>query len=246
MNTPWIFGRDQELARLRDRLQQRRSLLVHGPAGVGKTALLKSAISSLPMFLYCDRSPSVQALFRQLATQLLQSGNPRLKNFCGLGGENKIKTASAVNVKGVIAEALRESHYTLVIDHLTRPAPAFAASIRTVIGWCDTPIIAVARSAHMEDVGALHPLFPDRNDRFELKNFDPDTAQQFIDEVLKRNGPQAENLSEFREKVLAYSQGNPGAIVSMVDMAKWPKYSSTGRIMISPLYIDYRLSRVAG
>jgi len=240
MSEPWIFDRDQELARLRDRLRVRKCLLIHGPAGVGKTLLVNSLITGAPAFLYCERAPSTQTLFRQLAAQLLQSGNPRLKNFCGSGGINEIKSASAVNIKGVITEALRETRYTVAIDHVTRPAPAFAASIRTVIGWCDTPIVAVARSAHMEDVGALHPLFPDRNDRFELKNFDPETAQQFTDEVLKRNGPQAENLSEFREKVLAYSQGNPGAIVSMINMAKMPKYSSNGRIKMAPLYIDFR------
>ena len=245
MDAQWIVGRDQELSRLRDRLHQRKSLLIHGPAGVGKTLLLKYVLSGSPTFLYCERSPSAQAVFRQLATQLWKSDDPRLKTFCGSGGVNEIKSASAANVKGLVTEALRESCHTVVIDHISRPAPAFSASIRTVIGWCNTPIVAVARSAHMEDVGALHPLFPDRGDRFELKNFDPETARRFIDEVLSRNGPQADNLSEFRAKVLAYSQGNPGVIVSMINMAKMPKYSSNGRIKMAPLYIDFRLTWAA-
>jgi len=246
MSNPWIFGRDQESARLRDRLQPRRSLLVHGPAGVGKTILLRSVLSDSPVFLYSERATSAQALFRQLAIQLLESGNQRLKKLWGSGKAKDIESASALNVKGVVTEALREARYTVAIDHVSRPSAAFAANIRTVISWCDTPIVAVARSAHMEDVGALHPLFSDRNDRFELKNFDPETAQRFIDEALERNGPQADNLSEFREKVLAYSQGNPGAIISMINMARMPKYSSNGRIKMVPLYIDFRLTWAVG
>lgn len=246
MTGTWIFGRDQELARLRDRLEARKPLLIHGPAGVGKTLLLKSLLPNLQDALYCETTPSIQVLFRELASQLLRSGDSRIKRFCAAAGITAIKSVSAVNVKGVVTDALREGRYSVIMDHVSRPSSAFAAGVRTVLGWCETPIVALARSAHMEDIGALHPLFTDRTDRFELKNFDPETAQQFIDEVLQRTSLQAENLPEFRDKVLSYSQGNPGSIISMVEMAKWPKYSSTGRIIISPLYIDFRLSRIAG
>ena len=39
----------------------------------------------------------------------------------------------------------------------------------------------------------------------------------------------------------ALREGNPGAIVTMVDMAGYRKYRSKQHIKISPLYIDYRM-----
>jgi hypothetical protein len=216
-------------------------MLIHGPAGVGKTLLLKSLLPNLQDAVYCETTPSIQVLFRGLAIQLLRSGDPRIKRFCGAAGANALKSVSAVNVKGIVTDALRGGRYSVIMDHVSRPSSAFAVGVRTILGWCETPIVTLARSAHMEDIGALHPLFPDRIDRFELKNFESAIAQQFIGELLERKGLNAENLPEFRDKVLSYSQGNPGAIISMIEMAKLPKYSSNGRIKISPLYIDFRL-----
>jgi hypothetical protein len=48
-------------------------------------------------------------------------------------------------------------------------------------------------------------------------------------------------LAEFLNKILKFSEGNPGAIITMIDMAQCPKYRSEDRIKIAPLYIDFRM-----
>jgi len=83
----------------------------------------------------------------------------------------------------------------------------------------------------MEDSGFVLPMFPDRAERLELRNFDAVTAERFAEWCAHKEALTAGNLEQFLEKVVAYSDGNPGAILQMVRMAKVPKYSSK---VISP------------
>jgi hypothetical protein len=93
----------------------------------------------------------------------------------------------------------------------------------------------------MEDLGFLQPFFPDRSERFEIREFLPTVAERFIEEAARRVGLSAANRSEFLERLLEFSHGNPGAILSMLEMAKHPKYRSAEHIKITPLYLDFRM-----
>jgi AAA ATPase domain len=231
--TEFLFGREQELEALRARLRKPRSLLLYGPAGVGKTHLLKLALPDSPQSLYSPESAGIQSTFRNLALALPRAG--------GKGAEG-IKSKSAVALRGIVIEALRKGKHFVVLDHLKVPSQAFAAAVREITDWGRTSVIAVARSPHMEDVGFLRPLFTERSDRFELRNLARPLAEQFAQECVSRIGLSAYNLREFLDRVLEFSQGNPGAILSMLQMAQHPQYRSAERIKITPLYVDFRLN----
>jgi hypothetical protein len=66
----------------------------------------------------------------------------------------------------------------------------------------------------MEDTGFLQPLYSDRHDRYELKNFDSGTAQQFAHAMVTRAELSASNMKAFVGRVVELSEGNPGAILS--------------------------------
>jgi hypothetical protein len=239
MSTDFIFGRDEELRELRERLQRRRGFLLHGPAGVGKSLLLRKVLPEFPDALYSDPSSSAQVVFRNIAGGLLQHGPHHT-----LGGFDReaVAAKSAVNLKGVVLNALRSGRYCIVLDHLKRPASAFAASMRQVVGWASTPIVAVGHSVHMEHIGSLQPFFPDRADRMEIRNFDLATAERFLRTVAGREGLLAENMDAFKDRVLDFSQGNPGTILALVQMAGNSTYRSNDHIKLAPLLIDFRLN----
>ncbi len=239
---PWIFDREEEVAALRQRLSKRRSLLLHGPAGVGKTLLIRSLLPDLRSFIYSHESSTIHVVFRTIAAELLRRGSERIRKAAGSRGVEGLNAKSAISLKGVVRDALREGEYCLVLDHVQQPSTAFAAVIRDLIVGCETPIIAVARSAHMEDVGFLHSIFGDRPDRYELRNFKPEVACVFARMSSERVGLLAANLNEFLDKVVELSDGNPGAILAMLNMARQPRYRLLESIKTAPLYIDFRMN----
>ncbi len=238
--TEFIFDREEERQRIEQLLVKRRPFLIYGPSGVGKTLLLRSVLSEFRSVLYCEDSATTNTMFRSLARDLLRLGSPRATK--AFRDEDAITAKSAVSLKGIVMDALREGKYSIVLDHLKRPSYAFASAVREVMGWGSTPVSAVARSSHMEDLGFLQPLYGDRSQTCEVRNFDDTKAEQFARERVRRSGLSGANINEFLDKVLEFSEGNPGAIIALVDMATYPKYRSEEHIKISPLYIDFRMN----
>lgn len=239
MTSNFIFDRLEERQRMNQLLAKRRPFLIFGPSGVGKTLLLRDAVREFRSILYCDDCATINVVFRSLALSLLRLDSPRAKK--AFSDENAITKKSAVSLKGIVMAALREGEYSIVLDRLTRPSHSFAAAVREIMGWGSTPVSVVARSSHMEDTGFLQPLYGDRSQKCEIRNFDDATAEQFACEMIRRRGLSGANIGEFLKKVLAFSEGNPGAIITMVEMARYPKYRSEEHIKISPLYIDFRM-----
>jgi hypothetical protein len=241
---PTIFHRAEETEQLRQRLARRRSFLFHGPAGVGKTLLLSLVLQEFPDILYCAQNPTPQTLYRNLAELLLAARHPVFADACP-SGLSSLRTKTALATKGLMREALRNSKYLVVLDHLTRPSQVLAAGIRELMLDCSIPVVAVSRSAHMEDVGFVLPLFPDRTEKFCIRNFDSETARLFAVAFAETYGLAANNLTQFLDKVVEYSDGNPDAMLRMIWLAKDSKYSHENRIKISPLYIDYKIAMIS-
>jgi hypothetical protein len=236
----FVFRREKEIGELRERFTARKSFVLHGPSGSGKTFLLQRVMPDFPNVLYCQDATSPQLVFQSLALALVASRDRFVRGW--LRGPESVKTKSAISLRGIVLNAVRRGNYFVVLDHLCGPAAALSADTRDLMLYGGTPVVAVARSAHMEDLGFLTPFFALRAERMRLPNFSLSEALQFAEEVTRRINLQATNLPDFLDRVADLSQGSAGAIMSMLQMARLAKYRLDGHIKTAPLYIDFRLA----
>jgi hypothetical protein len=236
----FIFRREKEISELRERFAARKSFVLHGPSGSGKTFLLRHVMRCFPYVLYCHAATSPLLVFQSLALALVASRDRSVRRW--LRNPQAVKSKSAVSLRGIVLDAVRRGTYLVVLDHLHGPAAALSADTRDLMFYGGTPVVAITRSAHMEDLGFLTPIFALRSERMRLTNFTHAEAIKFAEEVARRSQLRATNLPEFIDRVVALGQSSPGAIVRMMQMAVHPKYRLGEYVKTSPLYIDFRLT----
>ncbi len=236
----FVFRREKEVGELRERLAARKSFVLHGASGSGKTFLLERVMPDFPNVLYCRDATSPQSVFQSLALALVVSRDRFVRGW--LRGPESVRSKSAISLRGIVLNAARRGNYLVVLDHLRGPAAALSADTRDLMFYGGTPVVAVARSAHMEDLGFLAPFFALPAERMRLPNFSLSQALRFAEDVTRRINLQATNLNDFLDRVAELSRGSPGAIMSMLQMARLPRYRLDGHIKTAPLYIDFRLA----
>jgi hypothetical protein len=236
-----VFGRLEELVEIRAHFFNRRSFLMYGESGVGKTLLVKTVAREFSDVLYCSDSSTGQSVFRELAVHLLAAKDPLLRRACGRRGTECIESKSTLALRGLVLDAIHHGHYWIVLDHLRRTSASLASDVRDMMLWGNTPVVAIARSGHMEDLGFLTSYFSLKEDRLQIRPFEPEQAEQFANHIADQVELFAGNRAEFLEKVIAAAEGLPGPIIKMISMARLPKYRLQDYVKFSPIYIDFRL-----
>lgn len=229
--------RTEEMARLQAQAQKRKSMLVFGPEGAGKTRLLLAFVRSQPLALYVPqlRSP------RDLMLPLMQSLRRLEKRDLRLPAN--VSTLSTSSLKGIVQRALSQYPFLLVLDHLAGPSRVVTGIVKEFTDYGNRPICFAARTPHMEDIGNLQPLCADRSERLEIRNLAPAIALEFARREAERNRLWASNIESALHSLVEWSEGNPGSILQMLKMADQPKYRMGDQIKAHVLYLDYRMGR---
>jgi hypothetical protein len=142
-----------------------------------------------------------------------------------------------------LQRALEKHPFFLALDHLAGPSRVVTGLIKDLNYFDRTPVIFVARSPHMEDIGNLQSMCAGKAERLELKEFLPPIALEFARREASRTGLWASNLDHALHQLVEWSNGNPGAIVHMLKMAHFPRYYAGDQIKVHVLYLDYRMGR---
>jgi hypothetical protein len=231
--------REEEMGHLRNQAKLRKSLLVFGPEGVGKSRLLQRFVEGKQHSLYVAQMRSPREFVLALLQALHEAGS-EIKDPGSLDG------LSTSSLKGIVHRALDMQPFLMVLDHLDTPSRIVTGMIKDLHYYGRTPVIFAARSPHMEDIGALRALCANKSERMELKNWPQPIALEFARRHAERNQLRASNLEAVLPSLVEWSNGNPGAILDMLQMAQRPQYRADDRIKAHILYVDYRMGRQHG
>ena len=228
--------REEELGRLRNQAKIRKSMLVYGPEGVGKSRLLRTFVDGQPLALYVAQMKSPREFLLALL-DALHSVDERIRV------PGNISDLSSSSLKGIVNRALDTRPFLMVLDHLDAPSRVVTGMIKDLNYYGRTPVIFASRSPHMEDIGALRPLCALKSERIELENLPQKVALEFAMRDAERIKLWASNLDSILPSLVEWSDGNPGAILQMLKMAHLPQYRVGDQIKAHILYLDYRMGR---
>ncbi len=228
--------REEELGRLRSQVKIRKSLLVFGPEGVGKSRLLRAFVEGQPLALYSAQTRSPRELLIALLDALHIADE-------AIEIPGNIGALSSSSLKGIVHRALDAQPFFMVLDHLDGPSRVVTGMIKNLHYYGRTPVIFASRSPHMEDIGALRPLCANKSERLEVKNWPQEIALEFARREAERIHLRASNLETILSALVEWSDGNPGAILHMLKMAQLPQYRAGDQIKAHILYVDYRMGR---
>jgi hypothetical protein len=228
--------REEELGRLRNQAKIRKSMLVYGPEGVGKSRLLRTFVEGQPLALYVAQMKSPREFLLALLDGL-HSADQRIRV------PGNISALSSSSLKGIVNRALDTRPFLMVLDHLDAPSRVVTGMIKDLNYYGRTPVIFASRSPHMEDIGALRPLCALKSERIELENLPQKIALEFAMRDAERIKLWASNLDSILPSLVEWSDGNPGAILQMLKMAHLPQYRVGDQIKAHILYLDYRMGR---
>lgn len=226
--------RTAEYARLVDNFEARRNTLLFGPAGVGKTHVLRRFIQNRSEILFAPKSNTLREILTALTAEVVRLGDMRKTDTRG---------TSSRSLKGLLARQLERKSYCIVLDSIAEPTTTIVGTIKDLHDFGRTPIIIAAQSIHGEDIGGLRPLFCQKNEQIEIRNFDRATALLFAQESAASMEFSADNFEFTLDYICERSEGNPGAILAMLEMAKGQAYRSGDQIRVHTLHLDFLMGR---
>jgi AAA ATPase-like protein len=251
-----LTGRTEELARIRKAILGRHSLLLCGPAGSGKSALLTETLSSLPgavrrNCILCDESRSPRTIYQSLIRSMASCGDSeilsRVEGDAGSADqvERWLRAQSSLRLRGLLRKAARAHPYCIFFDTPTSIPDGIYRLFQDWVWSGRTPVILLARGASEHELGRFARLFWHSGLHLSLQPLEPRSAEELLEAAIAQCGLSPFADSAFREFVIKHSERWPGRIMQLCKMASNVSYHYAGRIKLHTLAVDFLLEQDA-
>jgi AAA ATPase domain len=249
-----LIGRKNELAILCAAIAKRRSLLICGPAGAGKSALLQHALSCVDESLrtrciLCETEGTPSTIWQRLVLALARAGAPevlaRVENEAGSFQylENWARAQSSLRLRGVLRRAARAREYSIFLD---ASAPLPDGTYRLLQEWVwsgRTPVILLSRGSTKCELGRAAQLYWHEGLRLHLGPLELASAEALLRQSIERFHLAHLADAEFRDFILEQSEQFPGRITLLCELASNVAYHYQGRVKLHTLAIDFLLQQ---
>jgi hypothetical protein len=216
-------GREKETAQLKQLHAQRRHVLLLGPAGVGKSAILAHLRGQLPLFM-CPHSEHLGEICDSLEAEL------------GLAAAD-LKLAQR---KQRLRQALAERGETVVFDGLGWTTPKLSSFLESVMER--VPVWLGARSEHPWDIGHFWPLLV-RFERVELHPFHEPETRALVEAAVRTGAIPADtvNIAAWLQR---RSAGSPLVLRELFEELATGHYDLSNAFALRRLDLDRRIHEV--
>jgi hypothetical protein len=222
-----LIGRSVEVSTLSTDLTLRKSRLILGPGGIGKTRLIHEALSTSEQpFVSITKPAALHDLLVMLAKHL-SCRSPRFLD---------LRDATTVHLKPLVLNGLSANPQCVILEDLEEVEPRmyrFLQKLYYVPGAC---LIATGRSRSR--LGRLQRLLWEPREELVLKPLSRRESLQLFEEACRAFRLHLFDSDGFRQRVIQAAHGNPGQILSMCRLAGQPEYRSGDHIKFAPLWID--------
>jgi hypothetical protein len=234
---------------LRDAILKRESLLIAGPAGIGKTSLVLKVLGGLPPAttrncFYLSGGEGVQPLLRCLLQQLYELEDATLHRQLHVEGIRQntfkgwLKQLPTSRLKGAVYRSMEKSSYWVFIDHFPPLTHAEAKIVRELVWMRRTPVFLLARGLTERDAGHVGSVYWGSKQQLSLTPLPEQAGRELLESCIQKFDLGKLDLKGFREEVLRFSGLLPGAILKMCSLANDPRYQYGSRIKTKLVYID--------
>jgi predicted ATPase len=218
-----FVGRRKETARLRRFHAQRKHVLILGPAGVGKSALVAHLRQSLGLRV-CPASERLSGICEALERDLgLEAGDLHI-----------------IRRKNRLLNTLKGTKPAVVFDGAGWTTPKLSAFIEGMSGR--VPVWLCARSEHPWDIGRIWPLLV-RFEHVELKPFHTEETRMLVEAAVRGGSVPAGALN-----IVAWlhhrTAGNPGILCELLEEIARGHYDLGNPHSLRLLNLDRRIHEI--
>jgi hypothetical protein len=235
------MGLAGEYHRLTSALRKRHPLLILGPAGSGKSALINTVLANLPApheVISIQPASNLHHLLIDLARALLSSGHRAFRKLAATGSdvEKWLSQQTSVHLRGILWTSLEAEPRVIILDGVVTagfPLYRFLQRLYFIKG-----MTLIASTRDSLSLGALARLFWDPRNTIHLHPLSDADANRLFDLAIARFSLSHLDIEEFRHRALQAAKGNPGQLIEMCRFASNPMYVSGTHIKFAPLRID--------
>ncbi len=247
-----LIGREFELSQITAAIRERHSLLVYGPAGSGKSALLQVALASLPeevrhrcFAALAEGMP--HAIWQNLIRCLFAARDPEV--MCRVTSEAAsierferwLTAQTSLRLRGILRRATWPGQYCFVLEAAGPVPDAVCRVLKEWIWSGRTPVILLGRGKNESELGRAAKLYWHEGMRLSLGSLEAAAAEALIRHCIKRFGLAGFADDEFFDFVLQQSERLPGRIIRLCELAADPRYQFDGHIKTHILTVDFLL-----
>jgi AAA ATPase domain len=245
---PFFAGRKAERVRLIRAISDRESVLITGPRGMGKTALVLQVLESLTESLrihciYLSGAQSLRNLLEGLLSRLFERRDPALlaaasrRNMDAASFRRWLTRQTSSRLKGVLYGTAAAGDYRIFLDHSTPVTGEAGKVIKELALMRNTPVFLMGREP--AEFRGMENLYWSKRQVLAVPPLSRAAAGELLERSIGEYGLAGLAAGNFREEVLRLSGSVPGAIRGMCALAAEPGHCFGSKIKTRSLYVDY-------